>query len=54
VSDFCQRYNSLWLDPVDLRNLSTIRKNFKTKYKVTIDKYIDYHTNNAKEFDLCQ
>lgn len=49
MSDFCSRYEPLWLDKEDFNNIIEIRK----KYNV-MNKYIDYHTINAKEFDLCQ
>lgn len=52
VDSFCEgRYESLWLVYEDIDNLIEIRSS--EKYKVTMDKYIDYHVLNEKEYQLC-
>ena len=54
VDSFCNgKYEILVIDNNDYINLKSIRERFKVKYKVTIDKYIDYHTINQKEFKRC-
>jgi hypothetical protein len=52
VDSFCEgKFESLWLLEKDIYNLEEMRMN--DKHKVTIDKYIDNHTINEKEFEFC-
>lgn len=51
VSDYCDRQESLWLVKQDFDNIAEIRTN--EKHRKTIDKYIDYHARNEKEYGLC-
>ena len=45
INDFCSRYNSLWLEKIDFKNINNT---------TTMIKYIKYHANNEKEFELCK
>ena len=55
VDSFCNsKYERLVINYNDYVNLNTLRNKFKDTYKVTIDKYIDYHAINEKEFKRCQ
>lgn len=50
--DFCEgRYESLWLEKKDFDNIDAIRLN--EAHRITIDKYINYHAINEKEYQLC-
>lgn len=49
---FCEgKYTPSRLTKDDMKNISEIRK---TKFKPTIDKFIDYTALNEKEFKQCQ
>jgi hypothetical protein len=51
VNDFCDRYEPLWLVKSDFEAINNIRK-YPT-YRLTIDKYIDFHAINEKEHQSC-
>lgn len=49
---FCEgKYNTLWLEKKDFKNIDQIRQS--PKWAETINKYIDYQALNEKEFDQC-
>lgn len=49
---FCDgKYTPSRLTKDDIKNISEMRK---TRFKPTIDKFIDYTALNEKEFKLCQ
>lgn len=52
VDSFCEgKYEALWLENEDFDILGELYLN--NKYSPTIKKYIDYHTINGKEYQLC-
>ena len=51
INDFCLRYETLWLESSDFKNISQIRYN--KEYRATMDKFINNLTINAKEYQLC-
>jgi hypothetical protein len=52
LDNFCLRYESLWLEELDFKNIDEIRIN--DKHRITFDKFIDYATINEKEYELCK
>lgn len=51
INDFCDRYEPLWLVKSDFETINNIRKN--PIYRLTMDKYIDFHAINEKESQSC-
>lgn len=53
VDSFCEgKYESLWLEKQDFANIDEIRKS--EKHRTTMDKYINNHAINEREFELCK
>ncbi len=51
IDSFCEdKYESLWLTDLDYKNILELSS---SKYKGTIEKYLNYHFINEREYDQC-
>ncbi len=51
LENFCDKYETHWLNKSDFETIDNIRQN--ATYRVTLDKYIDNHAINEKEYQSC-